>query len=312
MYRIPDTAHQNGGYHTVKEPVWNERYNIGVEQIDRAHQKLFSIIHRLMLLNENEAENETKRQHSCVEGIKYLNYYAAKHFAEEEEYMQSIRYPGYPLHRQLHEDFRDRTLPALARELSDSHYSVEALHHFLGIFIGWITSHIMIEDYAITGNISCKWHYFDSEENLNSLIGAIRDSMADVFHLELEIISEHYTWEYFEDCIFFRFSYRNQQKEPAHVILVFEKCTLLRTMDLLLEKQFTSLDQTMIETARTLSHQLISGIENYLSPEEPYTLEKDHLLSPELFQKLIDLEYPRCSLLFHSPYGYFAFCLYMP
>lgn len=198
------------------------------------------------------------------------------------------------------------------QELTASHYSPEALHHFLSIFIGWIISHIMIEDYAITGKISCKWHHYDSEEVLDSLIGAIRYSMSDIFHLDLEIISEHYTGEYFEDGVFFRFSYRNQQKEPAHVILVFEKCTLLRTMDRLLDKQFTSLDQMMIETARGLSHHLISRIENYLIPDHPYTLERDNLLSQELFFKLIDLEYPRCSLLFNSPYGYFAFCLYMP
>lgn len=296
----------------MKEPIWNKRYSIGVEKIDLAHKKLFSIIHRLMLLNENENEDEAKRRYSCIEGIKYLNYYAAKHFAEEEDYMKSIRYPGYPIHRQLHEDFRDRTLPALARELSVSQYSVEALHHFLDIFIGWITSHIMIEDYAITGKIPCKWHHYDPQEKLDSLIQAIQSSMSDVFRLNLEIISEHYTGEHFGKGIFFRFSYRGPKKEPAHAILVFEDRTLIKAMDELLGKRFSNLDQMMIETARQLCRQMMSHIENLLFPNESYSLEKDNLLSQELFQKLLDLEYPRYSLLFNTSYGYFAFCMYMP
>ena len=33
---------------------WNERYNIGVEEIDRAHQRLFKIVNKLIVFNEDE------------------------------------------------------------------------------------------------------------------------------------------------------------------------------------------------------------------------------------------------------------------
>ena len=50
----------------VKEIKWNERFNIGVESIDTAHRKLFSIVGKLIALNEDE----NKQQNACREGIK--------------------------------------------------------------------------------------------------------------------------------------------------------------------------------------------------------------------------------------------------
>ena len=74
---------------------WNDRFNIGVASIDHAHQKLFSIVGKLVALNEDE----TKQQHACKEGIKYFKSYTLKHFADEEAYMQSINYSGYAMHK---------------------------------------------------------------------------------------------------------------------------------------------------------------------------------------------------------------------
>ena len=58
---------------------WNDRFCIGVDTIDKAHQRLFAIVGKLIDLNEDEA----KQQYACREGIKYFNSYAMKHFAEE-------------------------------------------------------------------------------------------------------------------------------------------------------------------------------------------------------------------------------------
>ena len=52
----------------TKEIKWNDRFNIGVDSIDTAHRRLFSIVGKLISLNEDE----TKQQHACREGIKYF------------------------------------------------------------------------------------------------------------------------------------------------------------------------------------------------------------------------------------------------
>ena len=45
---------------------WNERYNIGVEVIDREHKKLFSILNKLFDLGHQEE----KSHWVCKEAVK--------------------------------------------------------------------------------------------------------------------------------------------------------------------------------------------------------------------------------------------------
>lgn len=128
----------------VKNPVeWNDRFNIGIESIDKAHRRLFSIVCRLIELNEDEE----KSRWACMEAVKYFKNYAIKHFEEEEAYMKSIQYGGCAVHKRLHDDLRDKKLPALEEEMEESDYSEEAVGHFIGNSIGWLTGHIMIEEY---------------------------------------------------------------------------------------------------------------------------------------------------------------------
>ena len=69
---------------------WQDRFNIGVDAIDEAHRKLFSIVQKIMELYVEQHKNKF----ACVEGIKYFKSYALKHFTEEEAYMREIGYSG--------------------------------------------------------------------------------------------------------------------------------------------------------------------------------------------------------------------------
>lgn len=125
--------------------VWKERYNIGVDFIDREHKKLFSILNKLLAAGK---EGEKSRW-ACQEGIKYFKDHAMKHFSEEEAYMASIHYIGYDTHRRLHDNFRKKMLPALEKELKQTAYSEDAVSHFLGVCSGWLIGHTLTEDHAI-------------------------------------------------------------------------------------------------------------------------------------------------------------------
>ena len=96
----------------AKETEWNECFNIGVTSIDKAHRKLFSIVRRLVELSKNEERGKW----ACAEGIKYFKNYTIKHFADEERYMRAIGYKEYEMHKILHDDMRDKTLPALEKD----------------------------------------------------------------------------------------------------------------------------------------------------------------------------------------------------
>ena len=97
--------------------VWHDRYNIGVDVIDREHKKLFSIMNKLFSYDENDSKSRWAYQ----EGIKFFRGHAMKHFAEEEMYMASIGYEGYDTHRRLHDVFRKKTLPEIEKELMATH-----------------------------------------------------------------------------------------------------------------------------------------------------------------------------------------------
>lgn len=49
--------------------VWKEEFNIGVEIIDKEHQRLFSIINRLSALSEEER----KSRRVCEEGRLFIS-----------------------------------------------------------------------------------------------------------------------------------------------------------------------------------------------------------------------------------------------
>ena len=122
--------------------VWHKRYNIGVEIIDSEHKKLFGILNKLFDLGQQEE----KSQWVCQEAVKYFKDHALQHFADEEAYMASIDYEGIEVHRRIHSNFRDTTLPALAKEMEQTDYSQDAVNHFLGVCAGWLLGHTVIED----------------------------------------------------------------------------------------------------------------------------------------------------------------------
>lgn len=290
-----------------KEVEWNDRYNIGVEVVDKAHQRLFSIVKKLIAFNEDEK----KTQWACMEGIKYFKSYTAKHFSEEEEYMKSVDYAGYERHKRIHDDMRDKTLPALERELVESEYSTEAIQHFLGICIGWLSGHIMTEDHAILSGEVHGWHY-DISEELPVLEKAIVKVLHDVFALDAELISEHYTGTDIGKWLCYRMAYQNQKGEKLQMVLVFEAQLVIHTVGKLLNIQFKKIDRMAVDAIKLLSQQILKRIGMYMTPMEKYELLKDNMLTGEQFQQSIPKMRPQYRLLFDTGVGHFAVFIKKP
>jgi len=80
-------------------PAWDPAYRIGIDVIDRQHQRLFDIGHRFY---------DACRQHASRARLRRifdeLLEYTAYHFAEEERLMQQVGYPSLPQHRVNHEE----------------------------------------------------------------------------------------------------------------------------------------------------------------------------------------------------------------
>ncbi|MCI8373083.1 MAG: hypothetical protein HFI75_11975 [Lachnospiraceae bacterium] len=292
----------------MNEVKWNDRFNLGVDMIDKAHQKLFSIVGKLISLNEDIE----KQQHACREGVKYLKNYTIKHFAEEEAYMSYINYSGYEMHKKLHANMRDNTLPALEKELNRQNYSVESVRHFLGICIGWLNTHVMIEDHAITGRTVNKWIHDSSDDITASLEKAVIQAAQDLFRLKAQIVSKHYSGEDFSSgqMLCYRLTYLSPKQERSQVYLIYEKKLVLRVLGEMLGKTIKSTDKTIAYAVKILTQHFMERIETHFSPQHVNTLERNDMLTFEQFLAAFDKAYPPYSLLFNTTgKGYFALCI---
>lgn len=288
----------------MTEIKWNDRFNIGVSSIDKAHQRLFSIVRKMVDLNDDEKD----RQWVCTEGIKYFKNYALKHFADEEAYMKSINYDGYETHKRIHDDLRDKTLPALEEDMIESGYSPESVQHFLGICIGWLTGHIMLEDHAITGRVANKWIYEPTEET-SVLEEMITKVMSEVFCLKLQVVSEHYAGEDFGKKICYRMTYVDKESKRIQVFFVLEERLVLHTVGQLLNVQFKKMDKVVADAAKLIAQQYMKRIAMYYKSTGIYTLEKTNMLTEDQMVQDFRIEYPKYSLLFNTGKGYMAVCI---
>lgn len=288
--------------------VWQDQFNIGVDVIDSEHKKLFSILNRLFM----HKTEESKRQWVCQEGIKYFKDHAMKHFADEEQYMASIDYPGFEIHRHLHDNFRRKTLPALEKELMQTAFSPEAIDHFLGVCAGWLLGHTMTEDRAITGKVASKWGELLPEELQDSMKQMIMFLLSDMFRLKAQVVSDCYGGERFGNGVYYRLIYGEKKGERWQLVLAFEEKLLVRTIGSLMGNDGEELNVMLINIARYMAQQFAQQIKERYPHSEKYEMIEENLLSYEQFQKKFENERPQSSLLFDTGEGYFAYCVFAP
>ncbi|MCM1388307.1 MAG: response regulator [Bacillus sp. (in: Bacteria)] len=288
--------------------IWQERFNIGVNFIDREHKKLFGILNRLF------AAGKKKEKGSWVirEGIKYFKEHATKHFSEEETYMASIGYEGFEMHRRLHDSFRKKTLPALEKELERTHYSAEAIDHFLAVCAGWLIGHTLTEDRAITGKPMNQWKNLLPEEEQEAMRNTIMELMRDMFQLKSHVVSDCYSGEKFGDGIYYRLVYGTPNGEQWETILIFEEKLIVNTVGAMMATEADTLNVVVLNAARYTAQQFVNRICEHFPSAGAYEMKEENLLTYEQFEKIFEERRPQLSLLFGTDEGYFAYCVTAP
>ncbi len=291
-----------------KQIVWEDRFNIGVEAIDREHKKLFGIINKLLALKDQE----DKSQWICQEGIKYFKDHAMKHFTQEEAYMAAIHYIGFDTHRRIHDDFRQKILPGLEEELSRTRYSQDSVNHFLGVCAGWLIGHTLTEDRAITGKSTSKWVNLLPEDEHVAMRQTIIQLLYDLFRLQARVISESYGGEKFGNGIYYRLVYGSSKGERWEIILVFEEKLLARTIGKMMGSESDKMNVMLMNAARHTARQFVNRVAENFPSAGLSEMWEESLLTYEQFQKRFENERPQFSLLFNTGEGYFAYCVIAP
>lgn len=286
---------------------WQDRFNIGVDIVDKAHRQLFATMNRLLGISGGKV----KSRWVCQEGIKYLKSHTLKHFAEEEEYMKSVGYSGYERHRRIHRAFRLKTLPALEKELEDTNYSVDAVRHFLGVCIGWMTGHTLTEDQAITGKIPSKWDELLPDESIEALEETITRTMREMFMLDARVINENYRGEDFGKGIYYRMVSKAPDGKRRENIFILENQLLTGTVGAMLGIQFDKVDDVVVNATRYISRQFLKRVNSCFASGAQMEVTEESLMTAGQFQEVFDEVNPECSLLFGTETGYFVFCSFL-
>lgn len=285
--------------------VWNDQYNIGVELIDRQHKKLFLILNRLYHLGQVEE----KSQWVCQEAIKYFKDHTLEHFQDEEKYMASINYPGLEMHKRIHNNFRDVTLPALERELKRTNYSENSINHFLGECAGWLIGHTLTEDLAmVSGETIKQWDNLLPEEEQAIMGQTIINQLNNMFQLDSRLINNCYHGEKFGECIYLRLVYLTKEEKSWEFLLVFEDQLIIRTLGSVVKTKSKAINVMLMNVARYTARQFVERIKSAFPALESAEVQ-EHLLTYEQFQKAFERDRPQFSLLFDTGKGYFAYCM---
>lgn len=286
--------------------IWNERYNTGVDIIDREHRKLFSILNKLF----DFVHREEKGRFACQEAIKYFRDHAIQHFADEETYMASIDYPGLDAHRRIHRDFRELTLPALEGELEMTRFSATSIHHFLGVCAGWLVAHTLIEDQMIvSGEPVRHWENLLPEEEQAVMGQTVATLLHSMFRLDCQLISSCYAGEKFGDGICCRLVYSDRDEKRWEFFLLFEEQLIGSAIGNVIAAKSETTDMILSNVARYAARQLIERLRRHFSSLRSLALQEEQLLTYEQFFKRYERQCPQFSFLFDTGRGYFACCM---
>lgn len=286
--------------------IWDKRYNLGVETIDKEHKKLFRILNKLFNLRQEEIKN----QYICQEAVKYFKEHAIQHFIDEENYMDSIHYAGIEIHKRIHKNFRETTLPALERELEMMNYSENAVNHFLSVCAGWLIGHTLIEDQAIKNGETIKqWENLLPEEEQAAMGQTITSTLYSMFQLDSQLISNCYGGEKFGNGIYYRLIYVTKEKKSWEFLLVFEEQLISSTLGSVIETSSKTINVMLMNVARYMARQLVEHIKGHFPSLNECEVKDEQLLTYEQFEKVFEKHSPQYSFLFDTKKGYFSFCM---
>jgi len=285
---------------------WQDRFKIGVEIVDQAHRKLFTIVEKITELYVEQHQSKF----ACVEGIKYFKAYALKHFAEEEAYMRETGYPGYLAHKRLHDRMRRETLPSLERELYATDFSTEAVQRFIGVCTGWLTGHIMIEDRAITGMASSEFPSLKPGDEMSVIRTVIVYPLQEMFGRGIRFIGKYTPDDMIRDAMYYELTYRVPQGPGLRFVLVIGEQLLLHAAGLMFGTEFYAMNDMACFAIREIAQSLIQRAAACFEQDSgAYQLERDRFLDAGEYHQMFQEHAPQYGLLFAAEQECFALCV---
>lgn len=118
--------------------VWEEKYSVGIKEVDQQHKRLIQMISDLQ-----EALVAERGQQALSDIVGRMLAYAAHHFSAEELLMEQHGYALYAEHKREHETFTTKAQEL--RQRVDGRGFVLSLE-VLRFLRDWLMNHILVND----------------------------------------------------------------------------------------------------------------------------------------------------------------------
>lgn len=130
----------------MQKYIWEEKYSVGVKEIDKQHQHFLEIVHEIIDLTGQE--NILLKNLS--DKIADLNNYAIYHFTTEENFFKHYAYSDAAEHVAVHDAYKER-IDGFMTETEKAEIDTKKMALEIAEFAGsWLTNHIMAMDQKYT------------------------------------------------------------------------------------------------------------------------------------------------------------------
>ena len=137
----------------MEDLVWDESYNIGIEEIDRQHMEFIKLLRRFDFGLQNTAP-VTLQLRILTELVKYADY----HFSSEENIMHLTSYADLAVQQEEHR----RILKWLGRRVEGYSRSPQTGTQLAGFLYAWFIDHTQAEDRKIAVHVCAERRYSDA------------------------------------------------------------------------------------------------------------------------------------------------------
>jgi hemerythrin len=121
-----------------KKLEWEEKYSVGVEELDNQHKHMFAVINELL-----DSINSGTTEEHLGNVIESLIKYKIFHFETEEKYFKEFNYEGASDHISKHKEFNDKLMVLKEK---NPNYTVEFAFELIDFLEDWLINHLMVVD----------------------------------------------------------------------------------------------------------------------------------------------------------------------
>lgn len=295
------------------EILWEDRFLLGVEKIDKQHKGLFTVARRVLNILDENREDKEKQRFACMEGLQFFKASLVEHFRDEEEYMRSINYEHYQEHKHKHDLTLQRVLPTLERDLMTSNFSREAIEKLIGFILVELIAHVVTYDVAIVGSGPLIMPRERLDVSVVSFATAASDILEDTFGnaIKVTMIDGDYIGGEIEDGVYQKSIYSYGKDKQVEFYLEIDKELLFQGCAMILGKKRTKVDLVIKSLMSELSN--IIGVRlaaRFIPPSEDYEQIDNRLIRYEELMEKLDQGLPDISTLFETQFGKFSLRVY--